>query len=113
MRAIASLLLAWLSIGAVGAEISGHIDLTSDGKSLRPEEAQDAVVYFRPKQPPKIKPAAKPYVMYLRDLGSANGTFVNGVQVRNAVLHPDDQIAFDQNRFLLEAPGMLVPAKTD
>jgi pSer/pThr/pTyr-binding forkhead associated (FHA) protein len=42
----------------------------------------------------------------LRDLGSANGTFVNGVQVRNAVLHPDDQIAFDHNRFLLEAPGL-------
>jgi pSer/pThr/pTyr-binding forkhead associated (FHA) protein len=44
--------------------------------------------------------------MFLRDLGSANGTFVNGVQVRNAILHPDDQIAFDQNRFLLEAPGL-------
>src|SRR5512135_1608611 len=44
--------------------------------------------------------------MFLRDLGSSNGTFVNGVQVRNAVLHPDDQIAFDQNRFLLEAPGL-------
>jgi hypothetical protein len=28
------------------------------------------------------------------------------VQVRDAVLHPDDQIAFDRNRFLLEAPGM-------
>ena len=46
--------------------------------------------------------------IFLRDLGSANGTFVNGVQVRDAVLHPGDQLAFDRNRFLLEAPGMPV-----
>ena len=44
--------------------------------------------------------------MYLRDLGSANGTFVNGVQVRDASLFTGDQIAFDRNRFLIEAPGM-------
>lgn len=44
--------------------------------------------------------------LYLRDLGSSNGTFVNGVQVKNAVLHPGDQLAFDRNRFLVEAPGM-------
>jgi pSer/pThr/pTyr-binding forkhead associated (FHA) protein len=49
--------------------------------------------------------------IYLRDLGSANGTFVNGVQVRDAVLHADDQIAFDRNRFLLEAPGL--PARAE
>ena len=44
--------------------------------------------------------------IYLRDMGSANGTFVNGVLVRDAVLHTDDQIAFDRNRFLLEAPSL-------
>ena len=49
-----------------GAAITGHIDVTSEGKDLRPEEAQDAVVYFRPKQPPKVKAAAAPYVMGTR-----------------------------------------------
>jgi pSer/pThr/pTyr-binding forkhead associated (FHA) protein len=44
--------------------------------------------------------------IYLRDMGSSNGTFVNGVQVRDAVLYSGDQIAFDRNRFLVEAPGM-------
>lgn len=44
--------------------------------------------------------------IFLRDLGSANGTLVNGVRVRDAVLHPDDQIAFEHNRFLIEAPGL-------
>ncbi|MBK7146115.1 MAG: FHA domain-containing protein [Xanthomonadales bacterium] len=43
--------------------------------------------------------------IWLRDLGSANGTFVNGVQVRDAVLFTGDQLAFDRNRFLIEAPG--------
>ena len=55
--------------------------------------------------------------IYLRDLGSANGTFVNGVQVRDAMLYSGDQLAFDRNRFLIEAPGMPVrrndPPRTD
>jgi plastocyanin len=51
---------------AAAADISGHIELTSEGKALRPEEAQDAVVYFRPKAPPKAKPAAAPYLMGTR-----------------------------------------------
>ena len=41
----------------------------------------------------------------LRDLGSKTGTAVNGVLVRDAVLHPGDQLAFGRNRFVLEAPG--------
>src|SRR5579863_2988101 len=44
--------------------------------------------------------------IFLRDLGSKSGTSINGVQVRNAVLHAGDQIAFERNRFVLEAPGL-------
>ena len=41
----------------------------------------------------------------LRALG--NGTsLVNGVPVRDAVLSPGDQLAIDQHRFMLEAPGL-------
>ena len=46
-----------------------------------------------------------PQGLYLRDLGSHNGTFVNGVPVRDTVLAHGDQLAFEQNRFLIEAPG--------
>jgi len=41
----------------------------------------------------------------IRDLKSANGTFVNGKRIREAQLHEGDQIAFDQQRFLVTAPG--------
>ena len=44
--------------------------------------------------------------IFLRDLDSKSGTAVNGVQVHNAILHPGDQIAFERNRFVLEAPGL-------
>ncbi|MCK7594897.1 FHA domain-containing protein [Pseudomarimonas salicorniae] len=42
----------------------------------------------------------------LRDLGTQDGVVVNGVPVRNAILHPGDQIALDVHRFVLEAPGL-------
>lgn len=42
----------------------------------------------------------------LRDLGAGEGSLVNGEAVRNAVLHPGDQVVFDaHHRFVLEAPG--------
>ena len=43
--------------------------------------------------------------IYLRNLGSSQGTEINGVAVKNAVLHPGDQLSFGRNRFVLEAPG--------
>jgi plastocyanin len=66
VRAIFSALLIAGSGLTHAADISGHIELTSEGKELRAEEAQDAIVYFRPKATPKIKPAAAAYVMGTR-----------------------------------------------
>lgn len=43
--------------------------------------------------------------IHFRDTGSTNGTEINGVLVKSAVLHPGDQINFGRNRFVLEAPG--------
>lgn len=62
----AAVLLALAGVGASAATISGHIDLTSEGKNLRAEEARDAVVYFRPTLPPKVRPAATPLAMGTR-----------------------------------------------
>lgn len=44
--------------------------------------------------------------VYLRDLGSDTGTQVNGIALRDAVLHSGDQIVFDHQRFVIEAPGL-------
>jgi len=66
VRSFFSILMIAAAGTAQAAAISGHIDVTSEGKALRPEEAQDAVVYFRPKLPPRVKAAAAPYVMGTR-----------------------------------------------
>jgi FHA domain len=47
----------------------------------------------------------------LRDLtaGQGQGTILNGVAVRNALLMTGDQLAWEQNRYVLEAPGLSSP----
>lgn len=43
--------------------------------------------------------------VWLRDLGSEEGSVVNGERVRDALLRPGDQVVFDANdRFVVEAP---------
>jgi len=43
----------------------------------------------------------------LRDLGSANGSRVNGLEVRDALLAAGDQVAFgSQHRFVVEVPWL-------
>ncbi len=45
----------------------------------------------------------------VEDLGSSNGTFINGQQVKQGILRPGDELRLDTIRFLLVAPGMEIP----
>ncbi len=47
-------------------------------------------------------------LVLLRDLGSTNGTRVNGTRVRRAALLPNDQLAFANFRFTLMFGSMAV-----
>jgi pSer/pThr/pTyr-binding forkhead associated (FHA) protein len=51
----------------------------------------------------RLEPHAEGVV--LRDLGSHEGSVVNGWPVRNALLRAGDQVVFDTQRFLVEAPN--------
>ena len=44
--------------------------------------------------------------IYVRDVASPDGMTVNGVRVRNAIVYPGDQLAFERSHFIVEAPGM-------
>src|SRR5215213_7506566 len=50
-------------------------------------------------------------LLLLRDLGSTNGTRVNGQRVRRAALLPNDQVSFASQRFKVHlGPGDAPPA---
>jgi pSer/pThr/pTyr-binding forkhead associated (FHA) protein len=44
--------------------------------------------------------------IFLRGADAGGYSAVNGVATRDAVLYPDDQIAFGRNRFVIEAPSL-------
>jgi pSer/pThr/pTyr-binding forkhead associated (FHA) protein len=46
----------------------------------------------------------------VEDLGSSNGTYVNGQRLQQGFLKPGDELRLDTVRFLLVAPGMEIPA---
>jgi pSer/pThr/pTyr-binding forkhead associated (FHA) protein len=56
----------------------------------------------------QVKPT--PDGLLVEDLGSSNGTFINGQSVQSGILKPGDELRLDAIRFLLVAPGMEIPA---
>lgn len=57
MRTLLIVLLMLLPVALSAATIEGRIALTAEGKPLRSDEAQDAIIYFRPKTPAAKPPA--------------------------------------------------------
>jgi hypothetical protein len=55
-----------------------------------------------------VKPTADG--LMVEDLGSANGTFINGKRVQTGLMRPGEELRLDTIRFLLVAPGMEMPA---
>jgi pSer/pThr/pTyr-binding forkhead associated (FHA) protein len=44
--------------------------------------------------------------VHVEDMGSANGTYINGKRVEKGVLKPGEELRLDTVRFLLVTPGM-------
>lgn len=57
-----------------------------------------------------VKPT--PDGLSVEDLGSSNGTYVNGKSVRQAFLNPGDELKLDTVRFIVVAPGMEMTQQT-
>ncbi len=55
----------------------------------------------------QVKPS--PDGLMVEDLGSSNGTFINGKRVQNGILKPGEELRLDNIRFLLVAPGAEIP----
>lgn len=66
MRGWTVLLLGLLAPAAWAAGIEGRVALSLDGKSLRADEAREAVVYFRPTVPVPTVPPTEPVEMKMQ-----------------------------------------------
>lgn len=56
----------------------------------------------------QVKPISEG--LSVEDLGSSNGTYINGDRVQQGILRPGDELRLDTIRFLLVAPGMEIPS---
>lgn len=55
----------------------------------------------------QVKPT--PAGLAVEDLGSSNGTYINGKRVQSGLMRPGEELRLDTIRFLLVAPGQEMP----
>ncbi|MBB5207203.1 FHA domain-containing protein [Chiayiivirga flava] len=58
----------------------------------------------------QLKPT--PAGLAVEDLGSSNGTYINGKRVQSGLMRPGEELRLDTIRFLLVAPGLEMPGTT-
>ena len=56
----------------------------------------------------RVRPT--PIGLQVEDMGSSNGTFINGKRVQEGLLRPGEELRLDNIRFLLVAPGVEIPS---
>jgi len=59
------------------------------------------------RQHARVTPSAEG--LLVEDLGSANGTYINGKRIQSGLLKPGEELRLDTVRFLLVAPGAEIP----
>ncbi len=65
-RWMIAMMLPWLAGSALAASLEGQLALYADGRPLRAEEAGEAVIYFRPRQPVALPAMPEPALMLTR-----------------------------------------------
>jgi len=55
----------------------------------------------------------EPDGLTVKDLGSSNGTYVNGKKIESSELKVGDELKIDNIRFLVQTPGMAEPTKPE
>ncbi len=61
------------------------------------------------RQHARVTPAADG--LLIEDLGSSNGTYINGKRIQSGLLKPGEELRLDNIRFLLVAPGAEIPTQ--
>ena len=56
----------------------------------------------------RVRPT--PIGLQVEDMGSSNGTFINGKRIQEGLLRPGEELRLDNIRFLLVAPGVEIPS---
>jgi adenylate cyclase len=78
-----------------------NIPLVRDSLTIGRRESCDICLKFPNISGTHCQLRFKDGYWYIRDMGSTNGTRVNGVRVMEKMLHPDDEVTIGKRRYVI------------